>query len=181
MEYAKSPINGGGGGGGGGSELMDFSLIEGFSSPRFAHSSSNRANFVTLGPASASSAASAPFSSAKVPSIYPSLHLDDEFTHYEDLKVKPSTGVDENDMITSRDLSPGAFGESYVVKDGLMAQGPIELDSVKHKLSSFWNNVKYGKCIVSIATVPYTETVLRCGPVLDSVQLRLRTRPCLGL
>lgn len=144
MEYARSPVLGGTSGGGGGSELMDFSLIDdGFSSPRYAPTAaplSGRANFVTLG--------AGPFrpgaAGSKVPSIYPSLPLDDEFTQYEELKVKTTDEMD-SDMITSRDLSPGAFQ----VKDGLLAQGPIELDSVKHKLSSFWNNVKYGKTLAA--------------------------------
>ena len=103
---------------------MDFSLID-YRGDGFGPSTSvSRANFVTLGPT--------------VPSIYPSLRLDEELAHYDELKVKSVDG-DDNEMITSRDLSPGA-----VLKDA-QAQGPIELDSVKHKLSSFWTNVKYGK------------------------------------
>ena len=177
MDLVKSPA--------GGAELMDYSLIdEGFSpgGPRYgAAPPASRANFVTLGSAPFAPYTAAPSgrlgssgsgsyrsppyqpaavtAAAKVPSIYPSLHImtDDEFLRHNQydvnddfelqLKSKPLGDEiiipdDDDDLVTSQDLSPGAL-RAYPTRDGLSQT--IELDSVKHKLSSLWNNVKYGK------------------------------------
>ena len=170
MEYVKSS-GAAGGNVRSGAELMDYSMIDDSftSSPRFTP---NRANFVTLGSAPFSSAFNPPMRSTFqtptsatttpkiVPNIYPSLHIttDDELLRSQfeinddyDRKLKTRAVNDEiiiadddDDMVTSQDLSPGAF-RNLPMKDGL-SHG-IELDSVKHKLSSFWNNVKYGKLL----------------------------------